>query len=220
VILFARYWIKHGQFGSLNDMTDSAVMDRLAELDGHRGDNDLLTLDQARRGVERLAAGLTLAKSFTVAVSRDGPDETEAKGSVDPTKILPEWTTAQIEALLRRGIFAPATYGRVRFYHRGAQEYLTAMWLDRMIREGNRRIAVERLIFVSIYGVDTLVSSLAPAAAWLSLAHPTICEKLIARDPPVFLRHGDPRSLPLPAKEHLLESFAALHARAMSPTTV
>lgn len=213
VILFARYWIKYGQFGSLKDMTENAVMERLAELDGHRNDNDQLTLNQARRGVERLAAGLTLAKSFTIASGNIGPDETQAGSSVKPAEILPEWTEAQIEALLRRGIFAPATYGRIRFYHRSAQEYLTAMWLDRMICEGNQRVAVERLIFVSIYGVDTLVSSLAPAAAWLSLTHTKIRDQLIQRDPPVLLRHGDPRSLPLLAKERLLESFAALHAQ-------
>ncbi|MGL5447826.1 MAG: hypothetical protein ACRDBL_11005 [Rhabdaerophilum sp.] len=213
VILFASYWIKHKRFGSLKDMTENTVMERLVELDKDRSDNDQLTLDQARRGVERLAAGLTLAKSFTIAVGRDGPGDTQATSSVNPAEILSEWTDAQIGALLRRGIFAPATYGRLRFYHRGAQEYLTAMWLDRMIREGSRRVAVENLIFVSIYGVDTLVSSLAPAAAWLSLAHSGVRDKLIQRDPPVLLRHGDPRSLPLSVKESLLESFAKLHAQ-------
>jgi hypothetical protein len=207
----ARYWRENGAFGSLMNMTESAVAQRLLEINDDRGDNRDLSQDQARRGAERLAAALTLAKSFTIAVASSA-DEPLAEGAVDPSKVLPEWNAAQVRALLRKAIFAPATYGRVRFHHRGSQEYLTASWLGRLISEGGRLREVERLIFVTRYDVDTLVSSLAPAAAWLALNYPSIRNLLIARDPPVLLRHGDPRSLPFEAKERLLENFAALHA--------
>ena len=36
----------------------------------------------------------------------------------DPELILNDWTDAERNALLRRGVFAPSTYGRIRFHHR------------------------------------------------------------------------------------------------------
>jgi len=56
---------------------------------------------------------------------------------------------------LRRGIFAPSTYGRVRFHHRSTQEYLTACWLKRLLDNGCQHSEIFELIFAERYGVET-----------------------------------------------------------------
>jgi len=112
------------------------------------------------------------------------------------------WNDAERNALLRRGIFAPSTYGRIRFHHRSTQEYLTAQWLDRLLRSNCPREEVWNLIFAERYGVETVVPSLRPATAWLALWHPDIRDEVLRREPLVLIRDGDPGSLPLDFKRN------------------
>jgi len=125
--------------------------------------------------------------------------------------VLDKWTDAECNALMRRGVFAPSTYGRIRFHQRSTQEYLTARWLDRQLRAG-WRAEVWELVFAERYGIETLVPSLHATAAWLALDHQDIRDEIIRREPLVLLRHGDPRSLPLGVKERLLLTYARRHA--------
>ena len=70
------------------------------------------------------------------------------------------------------------------------------------------------LIFSERYGVETIVPSLRPVAAWLSLDHPNIQDEIIRREPLTLLRYGDPGSLSLDARKRLLHVYAAKHAAA------
>lgn len=207
----AAYWNDRGCFGSLAEMTEHGVNRKLGERDRFRRDNQDLTPEWARLDAERLAAALTLGKSFTLRVSRDDPDPELAAGALEPAVLLENRNDAQTNALIRRGIFTPATYGRVRFHHRGTQEYLTASWLKRLLQGGCPRAAVWSLLFAERYGVATLVPSLHPIAAWLALDYPDIRDEIIRREPLVLIRHADPRSLPLEAKERLLRIYAERH---------
>lgn len=208
----ADYWKANGRFGTLSQMIDHGVACKLAERDKFRPDNRDLSSDKARDGAERLAAALALAKSFTLRAPGHDPDSTLAAGALDPVLVLDDWTDAERNALTRRGVFAPSTYGRIRFHHRGTQEYLTARWLDRLLRAGCPRAAVWELVFAERYGIETLVPSFHATVAWLALDHPDIRDEIIRREPLVLLRHGDPRSLPLEAKECLLLTYTTRHA--------
>ncbi|HUB63196.1 MAG TPA: hypothetical protein VL996_01915 [Methylocella sp.] len=210
----AYYWISHERFGTLAQMTAHAVERKLKELDAHRPDNEALSLTKAVEGAERLAAALTLGKSFTLRVPSHDPDPFLTAGALDPSSILDDWTDAERNALLRRAIFAPATYGRVRFHHRSTQEYLTARWLHRLLMANCPRSEIWSLIFAERYGVETIAPSLRPAAAWLSLDHPDIRDEIIRREPLTLLRFGDPGSLPIDARKGLLIVYAAKHAAA------
>lgn len=208
----AEYWKEKGRFGSFVEMTEHGVALKLAERDKFRPDNKDLTSEKARQGAERIAAALTLAKSFTLRAPGHDPDPTLAAGALDPVVVLDDWTDAERNALLRRGIFAPSTYGRIRFHHRGTQEYLMASWLKRLLNIGCPQNEVWNLLFADLYGVETLVPSLHAPAGWLAQYYPNIREEIIRREPLVLLRHGDPRSLPLGAKESLLLTYASRHA--------
>jgi hypothetical protein len=122
----AAYWNSHGRFGTFAQMLEHGIARKLGERDPHRSDNEAITPDEAREGAERLAAALTFGKSFTLRAPGHDPDPGLATGALDPMDVLPDWTDARRNALLRRGIFAPATYGRVRFHHRSTQSPITA----------------------------------------------------------------------------------------------
>jgi hypothetical protein len=207
----AEYWNNRHRFGSLVEMTEQGVTRKLTERDKFRPDNRDLSLERTRQGAERLAAALTLAKSLTLRAPGHDPDPTLAAGAVDPVSVLDDWADAQRNALIRRGVFAPSTYGRVRFHHRATQEYLTAKWLNRLLQAGSPRDAVWELIFADRYGIETLVPSLHGTAAWLALDHPDIRDEIIRREPLVLLCYGDSRSLPSEAKERLLLTYAEHH---------
>src|SRR6266568_1468950 len=212
VLDLALYWNLHGRFGSLAEMTDHGIQTKLAELNKYRPDNSELALQQARQGAERIAAALTLGKSFTVLAPGYEPDPTYSAGALDPEAILKEWTDAKRNALLRRGAFAPATYGRIRFHHRSTQEFLTAAWLNRLMKAGLPRQALFNLLFAERYGVKTIVPSLRPVAAWLAQDHADVRDEAIRREPFVLLNYGDAGSLPLPIKRKLLLHLARRHA--------
>nr|VFJ73736.1 MAG: hypothetical protein BECKFW1821C_GA0114237_10549 [Candidatus Kentron sp. FW] len=205
----AEYWKEHQRFAARAEMFEHGINRKLVERDKHRPDNEALSLEKARRGAERLAATLTLGKSFTLLAPGQEPDPDLASGAMDPAQILPEWTDAERNALLRRGVFAPATYGRLRFHHRETQEYLAARWLHGLLEKGAPIDAVWNLIFAERYGVETIVLSLRAVAAWLALWRDDIRDEIIRREPLVLLgESGDPGSLPLAAKEQLLMGYA------------
>jgi hypothetical protein len=210
----ADYWNAHRRFGTFADMVEHSINRKLNEKDPFRPDNDTLPQQKARAGAERLAAALTLGKSFTLRAPGYDPDPSLATGAVDPTEVLGDWTDAERNALLRRGVFAPSTYGRIRFHHRSTQEYLAACWFNRLLRANCPRTEVWDRFFADRYGVQTVVPSLRPVAAWLALWQPEFRDELVQREPLVLLQHGDPGSVPLEAKKRLLVTYAAKHAAA------
>ena len=86
---------------------------------------------------------------------------------------------------------------------------MTARWLHRLLTSNCPKPEVWRLLLVGRYDVDTVVPSLRPAAAWLSIWQPDLRDEIIRREPLVLLRYGDPASLPLEARKHLLTAYAA-----------
>jgi hypothetical protein len=193
-------------------MVEHGVNRKLSEADSYRPDSDKLSREDARKSAERLAAALTLAKSFTLRAVGHGSDPTLAPGALDPGAVLEELTDAKRAALLRRGLFAPATYGRVRFHHRATQEYLTARWLDRLLHGSGSRQEIWNLVFASRYGVQAIVPSLRPAVAWLALWHADFRDEIISREPLVLIRYGDPGSLTIETRIRLLGAYATKHA--------
>lgn len=212
VIDLADYWKSYKRFDSFATMVEHSVTQKLKEIDTHRPDNDTLTLQKAREGAERLAAALTLGKSFTLRAPAHDSDPSLASGALDPGLILNDWTEAERNALLRRGVFAPSTYGRIRFHHRATQEYLTAQWIHRLLESNCPRSEVWDLIFADRYSVETIVPSIRPAAAWLVLRQPDFIGETIRREPLVLLQHGDPGALPIERKKQLLLTYAKKHA--------
>jgi hypothetical protein len=75
--------------------------------------------------------------------------------AIDPSIILPDWSESDRAELLQRPLFGFASYGRVRFHHRSASEFLAAQRLRRLSADGHMpRAALFRLLFGECYGQD------------------------------------------------------------------
>jgi hypothetical protein len=114
---------------------------------------------------------------------------------------------------LRRALFDPATFGRVRFHHRSVQEYLAASRLRKLLGEGMSLGALFRLLFTERHGEKVVVPSMRPVVAWLAHWNDAVRKELINREPETLLSYADPRSLAVVDRERTLRAFAALYGK-------
>jgi len=209
---FVDYWRNHNErLGSRVEMLQFVTDMRLREDRQHHPGMQDVSLDELRLGAARIAAAMTLGKTFYVRVGQaDGSGEADW---LDPVALLPEWSQPKIGALLRRGLFTPASMGRAKFHHREAMEYLSAIWFKHLLDNGCPRSDIRDQIIVSLYGQETIVPSLRATAAWLAVLDEAFQRDIIAREPLILIQHGDPGSLSISGRKELLRTYAALHAQ-------
>lgn len=211
LIELGEYWKSYGRFGSLYKMTAHAIENKLSELDPYRIDGESLSVDRAKEGAKKIAAALTFGKTFTIGVPAHHTDFDMKSESLDSRKLLKKWNDAERTTLLRKGIFAPSTYGRVRFHHRSTQEYLTAKWLLHLVEKGCPISKIFKILFAEVYGVKTVVPSLRATAAWISHDKSEVMEEVVNREPLLLIQHGDPGSLPITIRQKLLKTYAEMY---------
>ncbi|CAI9417379.1 hypothetical protein ANOBCDAF_03963 [Pleomorphomonas sp. T1.2MG-36] len=211
------YWGQQRRLGSRLEMMEHSVAANLEEWKGFRADGSVLSVDDARRAAELLAAALTLSKEVSLIEPGSKVDSLGDTDARRPEEILTGWSPAEIETLLRRPLFAPATRGRVRLHHRETQEFLTGCWLRRLYERPGGRRAVSQILFCERYGVQTVVRTLRPAAAWLALWEPEFLAGILAREPMTLLLHGDPGSLPIDVRRELLRRALDQEANGNNP---
>ena len=205
-------WSSTERLGTRAKQHEANVTAKLRD-DPERPDRDVLADAQARLGAERLALALTLTRTRTIRSPEQTLDGHRADGVLDTATILPDWTPAERQALLRRALFDPATYGRVRFHHRSVQEYLAARRLRALHETGMSTKALFRLLFTERYGVEVVFPSMRAIAAWLALWIDAVRKELIEREPETLISHGDPGSLDLAARSALLRAFVSMYGQ-------
>jgi hypothetical protein len=199
-------WNAKDSLGTRQEQHEFNVISKLRDKDG-RSDADKLTDTRAREGAERLALSMVLVRTRSVK-SPDYESPPDAEGRVlDAAAILPDWTPEQRSTLLRRALFDPATFGRVRFHHRSVQEYLAAKRLHVLRRSGMSIKALFGLLFAEKYGEHVVLPSMRPVAAWLAIWNDDVLQKIIACEPSLLLEHGDPASLSVQARS---DTFRAI----------
>ena len=174
-----------------------------------RLDQDALADDRARHGAERLALALALTRTRSIRSPEQDVDSDWSVSVLDAAQILSDWNSAERKALLRRGLFDPATYGRVRFHHRSVQEYLAAKHLQTLVDRGMSTRKLFGLLFGECYGEKVVFPSMRAITAWLALWNPAVCNELVKREPKTLLSFGDPESLEPTVRKQLLRAFAA-----------
>ena len=132
----AEYWKVNGRFGTLTDLIEHNVSQKLKETNLDRPKAHSLPLGEARIGTIILAAASTLCRKSALLLPDETIDPDRAASALDPQDVLPDWPSENVDALLTRAIFDEATYGRVRFHHRSVTEYLTALWLKAGLDKG------------------------------------------------------------------------------------
>ena len=175
--------------------------------------DDGLTPADARDGAETLAAACILAQETNIRV----PDDRDAKGDglVAADWLPADWPAARVRALLQRGVFDGAAYGRIRFHHRRITEYLAAAWLARRIADGRDLPSMEDLLFSWDDQGAVLRPSLEPVAAWLILGgegwRVELRGRVLEVAPWVIVQHGDPSDFPLADKRRALHAWAGCY---------
>jgi hypothetical protein len=163
--------------------------------------------DRALEGAKRLALAVVLSRRLTIRHDVNS-DVGDASTVVDPVVILNDWRDGDRRALLERGLFGFASYGRVRFHNRLAFEFLAAWHLDDLIEKGMSRKAVRRLLVVrTAQGLDVIRPSRRDVAAWLALRQSWVFDLANDLDPALLMSLGDPGSLPVERRQTMLKTY-------------
>jgi hypothetical protein len=204
------YWKEHRKLGSLTDLIEQNLARKLRE---PKVRDDPLEAARARSGAERLAAGAILCRQSTFRV----PDEAgpwDAKSSLDPSAILPDFLMREQRAVLARAVFDEATYGRVRFHHRAVREYLAGSWLRHLLDRGYRP-AIEDLLFSKRHGREFIAPSLLPVASWLASFDSDIRRRVLNVEPLALIQYGDPEKIDPAVRASMLPALTAAYDEQM-----
>lgn len=158
---------------------------------------------KVRAAARMLAAAVMLTGKAIIRL----PDGMLASDRIDPCELLPDWTTPDVNSLLRTGIFDDVVYSSVRFRHREIRELLSAQWAAELLQRNNDRARVEQLFFRDSYGEEVIVPRMRPTLTWLILLDPLIRDKALALDPRIASEGGDPSQLPLDVRRAMLTNI-------------
>ncbi len=193
----ARFWQSERRLGSLAEMVERSISERLRETNIDRAREDTLDSVAARHALERVGAAMVFGRQATIKIP-DGEIAFTSDSPVDLADVLPDCSAEKRLILLSRPIFDPATLGRVRFHNDNdgvVRGFLTARWLQRLRGTNLSTKALFDVLFARSYGLEVIRPSLAETAAWLSLWDKDVANEIVRRSPLLLLSSGDPASL-------------------------
>ncbi|WP_437909438.1 hypothetical protein WME95_17060 [Sorangium sp. So ce327] len=200
----SRYWTTEGRLGSLRDLVEFNIDERLKEKQGRP---TLIAAARAKDGAATISLVASLARRSAFLVPGDDVDP-RAVDALDPKDVLSDWRNEELQDLLARGLFDEATYGRVRVHHRTVHEYLAAARLAQMLKDGFPRSDLNALFFRESSGRTVVPRNLTAILAWLALFDPEI-RRLATRIAPEYLvDEGDPSGIPADERRNILRAYA------------
>ena len=211
VIDLLNYWNEHQKLGSLTDLIEHDLNQKLKEPRGEK--QNLLTPEKARQGAEILGAAVAFCRNFNFRV----PDDSHLSdvAAIDAAACLPDWPPNERHMLLNRPLFDSASYGRIRFHHRRLTEYLAARWLANRMEEGCPTPILEDLLFTRTRNKNVIRPSLSPIAAWLCSGKERWQEDIrncvLKTAPWIHLQHGDPSQLSVEYRRRLLNALVKIY---------
>ncbi|HWU90945.1 MAG TPA: hypothetical protein VN253_26950 [Kofleriaceae bacterium] len=206
----AGYWLQHGNFGTLTQLIENDVREKLLERNPDRAPE--LSAAKAKKAAEVVAGMATLQRKLTLRIPDASLDPERAATALDPARVLPDMSRPELDELLTLALFDAATYGRVRIHHRSVTEYLAAEWLQSLLDAGLVTTEIDALLFRQGAEGPVVPAELGPVAAWLAADHAWVRNRLVEIAPWVLLESGDPNRLPDESRRALLESLARRYA--------
>lgn len=213
LIEICSYWNEHGQLGTRSQQVAEDIRRKLQET-GKRKRYVTLSDARALEGAERLALAQILTRKRTIRFSDLSLDAAEQESATDPSIILDDWPENERAELLQRPLFGFASYGRVRFHHRSAVEYLAAQRLSRFCEKGHMaRSALFSLLFGECYGQQLVFPSMRAVAVWLAIENDAVRDELLRREPEALMDDGDPESLSVTAQRRILAEYVRRYGK-------
>lgn len=199
VILF---WNKFSRIGSRLELMQNSIERRLEERRANAKVANPISTEKVL-GAAKLIAGASTLMQQSVIKQPYSPNKREG---IDTVKILEnECSIDDCDTVLGRPLFDGAIYGTVRFYHKSARDYLTAMWLHDCLNKGASRKTIESLFFKRTYGSPVIVPSTRAILAWLAIFDKNIRNKACKTEPEIIFEDGDPSNLPLKIRRKVLK---------------
>lgn len=211
------YWRKKRELGNRLEQYRYFCEERLAKNTAGRIEPRCLSMEKALVGAEKLALSLVLTQKGS-SISLEG----YADGNIDilsARAVLSDWSTPEIEELLRSALFDPATHDCVQFHHRSMREYLASQCLLRLLGNHLSFPSLKAELFKQQYGEQVIPHFLKPVVAWLSVLDERFFELAIDHFPEVLMSDGSPDHYRIEQKQCLITSFAkkyATHERVMN----
>jgi hypothetical protein len=201
------FWHSHGRLGSLAEMLEVCLAERLQESNLDRARQDNLDVVRAMHAIERIGVALVFGRKSTIRVSDAEITLRADPSSLDVADVLPDWSPQDRSLLLLRAVFDPATLGRARLHNDNqgvVRAYLAARWLRGLRQTNLSQQRLFDLLFAETYGVEVIKPSMQETAAWLSLWDENVAKEIARRQPFLLLTAGDPASLSPQMREALL----------------
>lgn len=210
------HWEENRRLGSLHEMLESSLKQRVRETNQGRARVDTLDQNRAIEALERIGAALTFSRRVTIAIPDSELHRAEDERPIDLAQVLPDWSPEEISQLLTRPFFDPATYGRARLHNDNegvVRGFLAARWLRRLTGKNLPKRRLADTLLATTYGRDLVRPAMVEAAAWCAIWAPEIGRELALRNPWILITCGDPTSLPRSLREealrHIVASLAA-----------
>ncbi|WP_087750587.1 hypothetical protein [Paraburkholderia caledonica] len=162
-----------------------------------------LNAAKMRDGARILAGAVTMTGKTVIGL----PTGVHTADRIDPRTLLTGWADAEIDSLLRTGLFDDIVYTSVRFRHREIRELLCAEWANDLLNQPGARARVEDLFFRDSYGEQIIVPRTRPILAWLILFDEAVRDRALALAPEIASEGGDPSRLPLTIRQGMLRDI-------------
>ncbi len=194
-----RVWIADHKLGSRFEVLQRMIALQLAPLSASTA---AVRLDavKMRTGAQILAGAVMMTGKAVICL----PNGVHSPDRIDPRVLLEGWTDAEIDALLRTGLFDDIVYTSVRFRHREIRELLSAEWADDLLNRLGDRPRIEDLFFRKRHGEEVIVPRTRPTLTWLILLDDAVRDKALAIAPEIATEGGDPSRLPLDVRKAML----------------
>jgi len=166
-----QFWLTHRRLGSLAEMLQECLVERLNESNLDRARLDDLDAKRALSAVERIAGAMIFGRRETIAIPDTEISVSDKIGALEIVDVLPDWSAKDQERLLSRAVFDPATFGRARLHNDNqgvVRCYLTASWLRRLRRSNLSQRRLFDLLFADQYGIQLVRPSMQQTAAWMA----------------------------------------------------
>ena len=200
------YWNSHRRIGSLRELIDDDIREKLRERPGRVS---TLPAAKAVEGLQALAGIATLTRRYSFLVPDESLELVRGDSAVDPHEVLHDWSDDEIQQLLRRPIFDESSYGRVRIHHRSVQEFLAARWFHSLLTAGMMRTTLESLFLRRTGGEQAVPQHLGPVLAWLCLWDVDLRHKMLTEIPALLIGHGDPSGFSDDERRTILRAYAS-----------
>jgi len=205
-------WREYGYIQPHRTQLDESIDVKLRDRKDRRA-RQSLPHAHAREGAARLALAMLLSRKLTIWHGADEDIEGRAV-ALDPNLVLGDWSADEVSALVEMALWGFANYGRVRFHHRSAIEFLAAERLQALRARGLPDRTLRGLLSASGPDGKVLIRpSMQAVAAWLARDVMPVRKMLLEYQPSILLHFGDPESLDITMRCEALRRYVAIYGK-------